>query len=283
MIGKRIKVNDFKFKYGQETIYINVFAAFKYKKNGNKYIIYSYDNTKIYYGSLFIRDKEMVVMLSKDDNEILFDQFITNLLNNSINNDFEIISLDNITNVQIIDEGIITNNFDIVKLYDLTIPKENIKKEVVTTNKKKKISFSAISFMILIIVLALFFFFNPEVIIGKDKSYSCIKEYNHKELSASVREEVKLTFNGVGKIKNSVVTNDYIFTDNTQYVKFKDNGKFYKYMNDGDTYKFIDDDNTYRVISKIDNLDEYFSSDKENVLIEYYEGNNYKCKNIETE
>ena len=54
-------------------------------------------------------------------------------------------------------------------------------------------------------------------------------------------------------------------------------------MNDGDTYKFIDDDNTYRVISKIDNLDEYFSSDKENVLIEYYEENNYKCKNIETE
>ena len=39
MIGKRIKVNDYKFVYGQETIYVNVFAAFKNKKNGNKYII----------------------------------------------------------------------------------------------------------------------------------------------------------------------------------------------------------------------------------------------------
>ena len=34
MDGKRIKVNDFKFKYGQETIFINVYGAFKYKKNG---------------------------------------------------------------------------------------------------------------------------------------------------------------------------------------------------------------------------------------------------------
>ena len=42
MNGKRIKVNDFKFKYGQETIFINVFGAFKYKKNNNKYVIYDF-------------------------------------------------------------------------------------------------------------------------------------------------------------------------------------------------------------------------------------------------
>ena len=64
MNGKRIKVNDFKFKYGQETIFINVFGAFKYKKNNNKYVIYSYDNSKLYYGSLFIRDNELVIMLT---------------------------------------------------------------------------------------------------------------------------------------------------------------------------------------------------------------------------
>ena len=29
MNGKRIKVNDFKFKYGQETIFINIFGAYK--------------------------------------------------------------------------------------------------------------------------------------------------------------------------------------------------------------------------------------------------------------
>ena len=35
MIGKKIKVNDYKFTYGQGTTYINVYAVFKYIKNGN--------------------------------------------------------------------------------------------------------------------------------------------------------------------------------------------------------------------------------------------------------
>ena len=79
MNGKRIKVNDFKFKYGQETKFINVFGAFKYKKNNNKYVIYSYDNSKLYYGSLFIRDNELVIMLSKNDGENLINKFLDDM------------------------------------------------------------------------------------------------------------------------------------------------------------------------------------------------------------
>ena len=85
MNGKRIKVNDFKFKYGQETIFINVFGAFKYKKNNNKYVIYSYDNSKLYYGSLFIRDNELVIMLSKNDGENLINKFLDDIDKSSIN------------------------------------------------------------------------------------------------------------------------------------------------------------------------------------------------------
>ena len=85
MNGKRIKVNDFKFKYGQETIFINVFGAFKYKINNNKYVIYSYDNSKLYYGSLFIRDNELVIMLSKNDGENLINKFLDDIDKSSIN------------------------------------------------------------------------------------------------------------------------------------------------------------------------------------------------------
>ena len=49
MNGKVIKLNDYKFNFGQETIFLNVFAVFKSIKNGNKYIIYSYDNKKLYF------------------------------------------------------------------------------------------------------------------------------------------------------------------------------------------------------------------------------------------
>lgn len=283
MNGKRIKVNDFKFKYGQETVFINVFGAFRYKKNNNKYAVYSYDNSKLYYGSLFIRDKELVIMLSKDDNEDLIDSFLNNVLNNEKNTAFEIISLDNINSAQIIDEGIIKKKIDINKLDELTIPKKKVQEVVNKNKKKKRISISGIFFALFIVVVVAFFFFNPEVIMGKDKKYVCDREYNHNTLSILIREEVKLTFSGKGKIKNSVVTNNYIFNSDSRYNKFKNNGEFYKYMNEGDTYKFVDEEKTYRVMTNIENLGEYFSSEDEDSILEYYNGNNYKCKKIETE
>lgn len=283
MNGKRIKVNDFKFKYGQETIFINVYGAFKYKKNSNKYVVYSYDNSKLYYGSLFVRNNEIVIMLSKDDSEELIDKFLNNILSGTSDNNFETISLDKITEAQIIDEGIVTEKFDISRLNELTIPKEKVKQDTTQNEKKKSVSISGIFFALFIIVVVAFFFFNPEAIMGKDKSYACSTEYNNSTLSTIVREEIKFIFDGKGKIKNVTVTSDYIFNSDTRYNKFKNDGEFYKYMDEGDTYKFIDEEKTYRVMSNVENLREYFSTDDEDSILEYYSEKNYDCKKIETE
>ena len=283
MNGKRIKVNDFKFKYGQDTIFINVFGAFKYKKNNNKYVVYSYDNSKLYYGSFFIRDNELVIMLSKNDSEDLIDKFLDDILNGSNDDNFEDISLDKITGAQIIDEGVINKKIDINKLDELTIPKKKVQEEAVENKKKKGISISGIFFVLFIVVVVAFFFFNPEVIMGKDKNYVCNIKYNHKTLSIPVIEEVKLTFNGKSKIKSSMVTYDYIFKSDSEYNKFKNSGEFYKYLNEGDTYKFIDKDKIYRVMFNINDLREYFSSEDEDSILEYYNEKDYKCNKIETE
>ena len=56
MIGKKIKVNDYKFTYGQETVVVNLYGAFKNIKNGNKYAIYSYDNNN---DKLYVCNKGM--------------------------------------------------------------------------------------------------------------------------------------------------------------------------------------------------------------------------------
>lgn len=284
MIGKKIKVNDFKFKYGQETIFINVYGAFKYKKNNNKYIVYSYDNSKLYYGSLFVRNNELVIMLSKNDSEDLVDKFIDNILDNNDNNkDFDIISLDKIDSVQVIDEGIINKKVDINKLSELTIPINKIQEETNIKPQRRKISIYGIFFILFIIVVIVFFFLNPEIIVGRDKNYICNIEYSHKVLSIPVIEEVKITFNEKNKVKSSAITKDYVFNDAKKYNKFKNNGEFYRYMNEGDTYKFIDENKTYRVMSNVENLSEYFSSDDENSILEYYKEKNYKCKKVEVE
>ena len=281
MIGKQIRLNDYKFTYGRETIYLNVYGAFKNKKNGNKYVIYSYDNSKLYFGSLFIRNKEIIVMIPKEDESEIVKKFTYSILDNKLSDDFEVISLDDIDSIQIIDETLCDFNVDMSKLYDITIPKPKVEKEEIKPNKK--ISIASIFFVLLFVVIILFFFVNPEVIFGKNKEYSCTKSYLHDELPASVNEEVVLVFNGKDDINSIDVKTDYVFSDAQYYKDFKDKSYFYDYFKEGDTYKFEDTTYTYRLFSKIDTNEDYFMPSKLDDLVSYYKNNGYECKVVEVE
>ena len=281
MIGKQIRLNDYKFTYGRETIYLNVYGAFKNKKNGNKYVIYSYDNSRLYFGSLFIRNKEIIVMIPKEDESEIVKKFTYSILDNKLSDDFEVISLDDIDSIQIIDETLCDFNVDMSKLYDITIPKPKVEKEEIKSNKK--ISIASIFFVLLFVVIILFFFVNPEVIFGKNKEYSCTKSYLHDELPASVNEEVVLVFNGKDNINSIDVKTDYVFSDAQYYKDFKDKSYFYDYFKEGDTYKFEDTTYTYRLFSKIDTNEDYFMPSKLDDLVSYYKNNGYECKVVEVE
>ena len=141
MIGKKIKVNDYQLTYGKETIYLNVYGAFKYIKNGNKYTIYSYDNNKnkLYYGTYFKKGKEAVVMSSKQNSKEIIKEFIDMIIKEKDNKSFEILSLEEITSMEIIDEFVYDESVDISTLYDKTIPKPIIKEEKIIPKKKKLI------------------------------------------------------------------------------------------------------------------------------------------------
>ena len=135
MIGKKIKINDYKFTYGKEVMYVNVYGVFKSGKSGNKYVIYSYiddvnKKNKLYYGSVFVRNNELVVMLSKDTKEDSVKEFTTDILSDKNEDNYEIISLKDIDSIQIIDDAPVSFDVDMNKLYDKTIPKVKvIKKE----------------------------------------------------------------------------------------------------------------------------------------------------------
>lgn len=282
MIGKKIKINDYKFTYGNNAMFVNVYGAFKYNKNGNRYVIYSYiDNikkgNKLYYGSLFIRNNELVVMLSKNMEVEVIHSFVDDFINDKNMDNYDIISLDKIDSIQIIDDTSCDFDVDMNVLYDKSMPK------IVDTSEekvegKKRISFGYIFFALFIIVLALFFFVNPEVLKGKDIKYICDKSYNHEKLPARIEERVELIFNSKGNITSIDITSDYVFSDTDYYNEYKDNGYFYQYMNNGDTYKFDDTTYTYRVFSKIDTSGDYFMPTKLDELISYYKDNNYSCK-----
>lgn len=283
MFGKNVKLNDFKFLYGQETIYVNIYAVFKYLKNNEKYVIFSYDNKKLCYGSAFIRDNEIVIMSLKNNDDDLISDFLLYLFEKKEFDKYEIISLEKINSVQIIDENIYGSSVDIDKLFDIAMPKEEIIDEEVKPKKKKRISFTSICVIILFIVLVLFFFVNPEVIIGKNREYICNKNYVHKDMPSVVNEEITLVFNGKGNILSIDIKSDYVFNSADYYAEFKDKSHFYKYIKEGDTYKFDDINKTYRLFSKVNTEEEYFMPSIEEELLLYYDDFGYKCKMIEEE
>ena len=276
MIGKRIRISDYKFTYGQETVYINVFGVFKNIKSGNKYIVYSYDNKKLYFGSFFVKDNIGTVMVSKDTDKDIIKNFIDNVISGNNDNSYEIENLDSIQSIQIIDELIYDYSVDINKLDEITMPKEKI--EEVKETPKKKVSLFVIGIMVLLIVIGVFFFVNPEVINGKNIIYSCDKNYRHNELPATINENRIVTFNSKGIIVSIDINTDYVFNDIDYYNEFKNKSYFYKYVEEADTYKFDDTNYTYRVFSKIDVNTDYFLPDNKEELISYFENDGYNCK-----
>lgn len=282
MIGKKIRVNEYKLTYGQETQFLNIYGVFKNKKTGNKYAIYSYESNQniLYYGTFFQRNSDAVIMKSKENPKELIKNFIDLILDQKEDKNFEILSLDKIETVQIIDEYQVDFKVDINKLDELTIEKPIIKEEVIE-QKKKNISLANIFFTIFLLVIVAFFIVNPEIIIGKNKYYSCTKTYFHEKLPATITEEIKLTFSGKGVVTNIEEISNYVFRDADYYTKFKENSYFYQYIEEGDTYKFVDEEITYRLFSKIDKEKEYFLPTEESELIKYYMQNKYTCKAVE--
>lgn len=279
MFGKVIKLNDYKFNFGQETIFLNVFAVFKSIKSGNKYIIYSYDNKKLYCGSAFVKNNEIVVMISKSEDDSEIKNFVKELLEDNYQEKYEIISLDNVNSVQIIDEAVCDISVDINKLNDITIPKPKVKEEVVTP--KKRVNFTVLFLFVFILVVAAFFFFNPEVIMGKDVKYICSKSYNHDKLPALVNENTELLFNGKGVIQDIKLKSDYVFTDVNYYKEFRDKSYFYQYFSEGDTYKFEDNTYTYKLFSSVNTKEDFFLPTDKDGLIKHYQDDGYICKVVD--
>ncbi len=275
MIGKILKVSDYKFVYGQDTVYINVFGAFKSRRSGNRYIVYSYDNKKLYCGSLFTKSDGLVIMTSKDDSFDDVKEFVNSIIDDTVDDKFEVVSLDKYSSAEIIDQHEINIDVDIQKLYDKTIPKPEVRTKSDIPKRKKTFSIPVFVMFFLIISVTVFLFINPEVIVGENEKYICTYGYNHDKLPAQVVDNVNLEFNNKKEIVSIKIATNYIFNDHSYYAEFRDEGYFSQYK--GDSYQFDDENYTYKVFTKVDTKVDYFMPKEEKELIDYYKKQNYTC------
>ena len=98
MNGKLAKVKQYNLEFGARDRFVNILGCFKYKPNGNVYIIYADTDTKysiIYYGSGHLKESVALCMQcrNKTEEEIIKEYLFKLIQQDNLDN-FELISLD---------------------------------------------------------------------------------------------------------------------------------------------------------------------------------------------
>ena len=105
MSGKKLKVMEYDLKFGSKDRFVNVFSFFKYKGNGNLYVIYSDIDTKyelLYYGSGHIKNGNLLSMACKESEIEIIKEYVYKVVNEELLDNFEIYNLEDVESIGII-------------------------------------------------------------------------------------------------------------------------------------------------------------------------------------
>ena len=292
MIGKLLKVKQYNLEFGSRDRFVNVLGCFKYRPNGNVYIIYSDVDTKyniIYYGSGHLKEDSVLCMPCRDKSEEeVIKEYIFKMIQKENMDNFEMFSLENVENIEIIASSkfevkpeILTNLIDIIMPESVVeeVPKEEVKE---VTNKEKKSSKSILMILLIVFVLLVcgcYFLVGSMSKDTTEKNIICIKSYQHNKLVAKVEETNKYNFNINDKLESINTTMIYQF-DETNYQQFIMKGTYYKYMPSSDAEGSWDKDDAeyiFKVMTKIEVNTSYNKPTNYEEVLSYYKSEGYTC------
>ena len=292
MHGKLVKVKQYNLEFGTRDRYVNILGCFKYIPNGNIYIIYTDVDTKynlIYYGSGHIRENIALCMKCREkQEEEIIKEYIFKLLQKDNLNNFQIISLETVENIEIITSDKFEVKPEILtSLIDIVIPKPEIKEEVketpvtVSTTKKKKNTKLLLVLLLIIITIGiggyLFLTLAPKE--TTRKYITCSKTYSHKELTATVEETNTYNFANNDELQTIDTTTLYQFNEKN-YQDFILKGTYYKYMpssNSNGGWDKNDTEYTFKVITKTKIDTSYNKPTNYEEVLSYYKHDGYTC------
>lgn len=288
MKGLEISVTNNDLVIKQEERLVKLFVIFKDIKYGTKYIIFTDNDKKLYYGSPLINANKMVIMKFKDIKDAeMVKEFVWNYLNAESVSSFEIIEVPQIEKLEIIDNNELDVKEEYIeKLNDIFFKKVEVVVEnnddikVKVKNNKGPILFMLIVF-IAVIVGILYLSNNPELIYGKEIYVQCSKKYNISEIDATSNEVITLIFNNSQVLKSHKKSIVFKFSDNDKYFEFKEKNWSYKYLNESGTEKYLDDELSYSLFIDYNLNRNYILPKGYDELYDYYKDNGYSCNNVE--
>lgn len=275
MIGKVVKISENDLTFGKEASFIEIYSCFKIKKNGNKYIIYKHQDSNILsFGSVYFKPNAIIIIDIKDNNEFI-KEYTHNLIYKKDLSAYEILDIKDIEKAEIISENTLEVKPETLStLYDLTIPKPEIKVETKPKKKNKGLIF-IILFIILLGCAAILYFYQDKIF-GVKKEIYCSYQYKDKELNTNILEEVLYNFGRRSNVESINRTITYTFDSSDEYNSFKNNNAYYDYIIKNSTYQFDDINYVFKQFVPIDlennNLPEEYDE-----VISYFELKQYTC------
>lgn len=289
MNGKTLRVIEYNLTFGGNDRYVNVFGFFKYKKNGNLYIIYTDVDTKyeiVYYGTSHEKNTNLLSMACKEEQEQeIIKEYIYKVINNEPLDNFDVYTIEHITGIELISSNKLEVKLDIIRQLENKTIKKTEKEETnnLENKEKKKKSNNSLKIILILFLVVLmgggYYYFTT--IIKKEtvlKKISCAKEYNSNEVNATVNIDNTYNFKENDNLEkiDSIIT--YKFNTKDDYEKFINDGSIYTYMPES-TKKHIPNINNLT----IQYITEVFVDSSYNGPVEYEEvitqnkTNEYNC------
>lgn len=258
MNGKVLRVfnNDLYGKVDERQVI--VFAAFVHKKYMNKYAIFvfqnEYNQNKLCYGSIHIKENSLVTFKVKQETKSVFDDFLTQYTNRQLV-DYELINISNLTKLEIIGYNEMPYN-QILLLDDLSIPKPQVQ---ITNPKQTNSTFKIIIPIIILIIGAIsaYVFLTPSLL--EFKMLTCSRNSYNDNIRLNYLEKHELIYDGRSNLVQYKIDEIYYFRTTLTYQNFKDESLHSHYFEGNNkTFKYNDDGLelivTYNGTSDIDDL-----------------------------
>lgn len=262
MAGKILKISSNDLYGNVDERKVVVFACFEHTKYMNNYVIFSflgeYNKKKLYFGSIHMKEKSLVIFSVKDNIKSYIDQFLSEYLNGGVNN-FKILDIKTMDKVELVSY----NEMDYDKLElldDKSIHRARAVEQIVEKKKQPVFLYFLIVILVMLMIGLTILYLKPDLFRVKYKELECSNNLYDDAIKLYYDVDKVIKFDKNNKLESIDVIRTYTFEDSLSYYGFRNNASHYIYFNDGEGYKYLDEELRFKVFFKeksvIDDYDE---------------------------
>lgn len=280
MIGKILKVKDINAAFNKKAKEVSVFACFTHVKYSDNYIIYAdnndYQSGILRYGTVYIKGNTIVIFDVKQDKENIIFDYVNKIINNVNDNEYSAIDISNMTEVEIISKNDKNVGKDLlVKLDELTIPKEVVDASEEENNESLGFLYFMLIIFLFLLAGSIYIYFNKDKYLKQYDKVLCTIDSSNESEEYKYSDKLYLEFDQKKELRYLSHDVSYKFYEKRDYNNFKYTNLWAE--NKMDDYKFNDNELIFTYTSSGKSIENYELMTSYNEVVGYYKSNGYEC------